>query len=380
MSFHHHTLRIHPDFERLIRAGTLAGAGTWATLGIAQAVGIPGASALFVAIGVPLTLTLGLRFARHKRGGGLPLVLLTIGGSIPALLWFRHYPAFALLATGAVVGLGAPRTAGWLPRLNGALALGVGTFAGVYVAAAVGSTRLVAHVPPLLTHALLGALFGFIAAFGHLATHARWDRDTVELLFRAQRKHGAVPPLAAQALHLYRRIRETLPRAAPSDPWGDTRRTVSRLVLQVLGLAAQAQEMAEHIALSDMDDLTRRQQAMRDAAAGATDSAAQRHYADTAAVLAQRLGRLGQFGRRRERVEAVCHHCLSVLENLRLALAQARLTGHGTGLDDVTRALDRLNTLQSELDCTAEALRELEPDATAAPSSLAGPVAPEPAV
>ncbi len=379
MAMLHRRLNLHPRFERLLLATALAGAATWAPLELAHLAGRHWTPALIATVGIPLTLTLGFRFARPDQAPAGLLALLAVAGSLPALLWFPRYPAFAILAGGAVLGLGLPSTGRWLPRINAALALGVATFAGVYVAAAVGSTRLVALVPPLLAYALMGALFGFIAGFGHLATHARWERDHVELLFRARRKHGIVPPLAVQALHLYRRIRETLPRGTHAGPWHDTRRTVSRLVLQVLGLATQSQDMGEHIALSDVDELTRRRQAMRDAAAGAQDAEAQRHYADTAAVLGQRLERLRQFGQRRERVEALCHHCLSVLENLRLALAQAQLTGQSAGVDEVTTALHRLNALQSELDCTAEALRELEPDVATGRPPPAGPVAPEPA-
>lgn len=369
------TLTIGPRFESLVYATTLAGAAgavLWTVLAwLGPAAYIPLGNLilpLIVASGIAWTWRREVPVSRPVGAGVLAWAVLTV--------WATRYPAFAILLAGAAISLGVPGTRGAFPRVNAALALGVSTFAGVYVAVALASVLGTYHLmPPLLRDALFGAAYGFIAAFGHLATQARWRRDEVERLFRAHKQHGGVPALAAQALHLYRRILETLPARDPDNAWEDTRRTVSRLVLQILGLAHQAQEMAEHLALCDRDDLERRRLAMSDAAAGAADPEARRHYAQTAAVLAQRLDRLRQFSRRRERVEALCHHCLSVLENLRLALAQARLTGQAAGLEEASAALDRLTALQSELDCTAEALRELEPDLVAAQALAPDPVA-----
>lgn len=363
-------------FERLVLRTALAGAAGWLAWAVLAGFA-PGARAALGSLILPLIPAAGIVLAwRRERPAALPLATALLG-SVVLHLWAARYPAFSLVLCGMAVSLGVPGVRPRLARLNAALALGVSLFAGAYVATALGSSPLVDRLlPPLLTHALEGTAFGFIAGFGHIATQGRWVRDPVEALFRAQAKGGAVPTLAVQAVHLYRRIRETLPAESAVPIWRETRRTVTRLVLQVLGLARQAQDMAEHLALSDRDALDRRRQAMQDAAAGAQDDEARRHYADTAAVLEQRLDRLREFGWRRERVEALCHHCLSVLENMRLASAQVRLTGRAAGADEAAAALDHLNALQTELDCTAEALRELEPDVSAAQPPPGPTVAP----
>ena len=373
----HRKFIVNPRLERLLIATTLAGAACWSAWGVVRALGLVGPYHVFGAMLVSLSLTVGVAATWRAEVRRITSVVVTLAACVPLWLWFGSYPAFALLASGAVASLAVPGP--WTPlvRVNAALALGVGAFAGYYVAAALAAVPVLTRIPPIVLPAILGAASGFVAAFGHVATRVRCESDTVELLFRAERKRAPVPPLAVQALHLYRRVREALPPDAGDETWAGVRQTVSRLVLQVLGLARQAQEMAEDVALSDVDELTRRAQAMRDAATGASDPQAKQHYTETAEVLMRRLQRLRQFGQRRERVEALCHHCLSVLENLRLALAQTRLSGTAAGIGEVSGALERLNALQSELDCTADALRELERDHPTVPSSPTGPLAPE---
>jgi len=95
------------------------------------------------------------------------------------------------------------------------------------------------------------------------------------------------------------------------------------------------------------------------------DSIAKGQYQQAHAALAEQLRYLREIGTARERVVARMHHYLAAMERLRMAVLNHRSADASRLSTEVQPILDDLKDLGREIDCSSEAMGEVEKNESA---------------
>jgi hypothetical protein len=356
-----HTLRFrdHEEFHRaalhMAVAGGLAGLAVhvaglvfpgfgpaWATAGLVGAVGFAAQPPAWrVRVG-----EIGLTVA----------VVLAVGVSL-LFVGSRTELGLAAAAAGfAVLAVRGGRRA-WATMAGAAGAL----FLARYVEGTFGAAGAAAGLAPWLVAGVSGLAFGFVGVLGLLPRHIEIGASRVEAAYEACRGKlaGEVRELADRAMGVWEKVDKTL------EPEAAARRAIEDSVVRVFDVAQKWASVESDGARTPADALIERMDAISAKVERTEDAVARKQYQDAHAALAEQLRYLREIATARERVIARMHHYLAAMERLRFAVLNNRSADASRVSTEVQPILDDLRDLGRDIDCSSEAIHEVEKDEVA---------------
>jgi hypothetical protein len=173
------------------------------------------------------------------------------------------------------------------------------------------------------------------------------------VLFRSVRE------LADRVMGVWEKVDKTLEPEAPA------RRAIEDSVVRVFDVAQKWASVESDGARAPADALIERMDAISAKVERTEDAVARKQYQDAHAALAEQLRYLREIATARERVIARMHHYLAAMERLRFAVLNNRSADASRVSTEVQPILDDLRDLGRVIDCSSEAIHEVEKDEVA---------------
>lgn len=291
---------------------------------------------------------------------GVALWLLTQRGPEPSLGVALFAATFGLLVAGRRKSAGADTSTARRTIVTVAIGAGVALAARFVLTQFVHADQL-AKLPAWLVAGMAGGAFALVAVLALLPRHVEVGRDRVTEAFDGchDAATGEVRVLVERAMEVWRRVATS--SLAEDD---DTRKTLEDSVVRLFEVARRWQEVERDGARTSAEALMERMEQLDAKIARLEDPIARGQYAQARAALAEQLRYLNEIGTSRERVVARMHHYLAAMERLRFAVINHRSADASRLSTEVQPILDDLRDLGKEIDCTSEALGEVERAAT----------------
>jgi hypothetical protein len=307
----------------------------------------PRALIALVAVVLALEVALGLaRFGKSETAGGAALAL-----------------AFAaLLARGGrrpLVVAPAAAAAALLMR---------------FVYASLVAAGQDAHVPPWILAAAAGAAFGFVGVLGVVPRHLRLRRNRVAAAYAACRDllGGEMRELAERGMGVWAKMN------AEGEPESPVRDTIEDSVVRLFDVGRKWAQVESDGARTPAGKLVERMDAIQAKLERCEDAIARGQYQQAHAALAAQVRYLRDIAIARERVIARMHHYLAAMERLRLAVINHRSADASRLSSEVQPILEDLEGLGREIDCSSEAMGQVEADGDGPAAAAAAAAAPRP--
>lgn len=210
--------------------------------------------------------------------------------------------------------------------------------------------------------ALAGGAFGLVSLLGVVPRHLDLHHDRIGDKWQAikDKSQGEVGELLGRAATLWEKVDASLER--DSSP----RRAIEDSVLRLFEVA-QKWQAVESESSTPADKLVERMQEIDQKISRTEDPVARGQYERARAALAEQLRYVQEINTSKERVVARMHHYLAAMERLRFAVINHRSADASRLSTEVQPILDDLNTLGKEIDCTSEAMGEVEKEADREP-------------
>jgi hypothetical protein len=203
---------------------------------------------------------------------------------------------------------------------------------------------------------LAGGAFGLVALLGTLPRHLHLHQDRVQDSWAKVKDkcQGEVGELLGRAATLWDKVDGSLERDSSA------RRAIEDSVLRLFEVAQKWQSVESESSLPPADKLVERMEEIDQKIARTDDSVAKGQYERARGALAEQLRYVQEINTSKERVIARMHHYLAAMERLRFAVINHRSADASRLSTEVQPILDDLNALGKEIDCTSEAIGEVE--------------------
>jgi hypothetical protein len=214
-------------------------------------------------------------------------------------------------------------------------------------------------LPDWLGAVIAGGAFGLVGLLGTLPRHLELHQDRIQDKWKAikDKSHGEIGELLGRAATLWEKVDASLERDSSA------RRAIEDSVMRVFDVAQKWQSVETESSLPPADKLVERMEEIDQKIARTDDSVAKSQYERARGALAEQLRYVQEINTSKERVVARMHHYLAAMERLRFAVINHRSADASRLSTEVQPILDDLNLLGKEIDCTSEALGEVEKEA-----------------
>jgi hypothetical protein len=214
-------------------------------------------------------------------------------------------------------------------------------------------------MPVWLGSVIAGGAFGLVALLGTLPRHLELHQDRIQDKWKTikDKSHGEIGELLGRAATLWEKVDASLERDSSA------RRAIEDSVMRVFDVAQKWQAVESESSLPPADKLVERMEEIDQKIARTDDSVAKSQYERARGALAEQLRYVQEINTSKERVVARMHHYLAAMERLRFAVINHRSADASRLSTEVQPILDDLNLLGKEIDCTSEALGEVEKEA-----------------
>ena len=216
------------------------------------------------------------------------------------------------------------------------------------------------HDMPIWVGAMLaGGAFGLVALLGILPRHIDVNQDRIQESWAKikDKSQGEVGELLGRAATLWEKVDASLERDSSA------RRAIEDSVIRLFDVAAKWQSVESESSLPPADKLVERMEEIDAKIARTDDAVAKGQYERARGALAEQLRYVQEINTSKERVVARMHHYLAAMERLRFAVINHKSADASRLSTEVQPILDDLNALGKEIDCTSEAIGEVEKEA-----------------
>ncbi|MFH0900855.1 MAG: hypothetical protein V2A73_09525 [Pseudomonadota bacterium] len=363
------TFKQHEEFHRaalhMSCAGALGGLAGYLVLLTSPVVAglVPSLPLAAIALGTALGACQPAQRTQLRRLGLLAVLLIAAlscleflerRGSEPSL----GSAAFALLFGGMLAACREEKR--WIAVL---LAGAAASLVGRFVSA---SLLAVSPLPGWIAALGVGAAFGLVATLGIVPWHLELRQDRVgEVWETLQRRiSGEQLSLAKRALEIWSRVERSFDAGTPA------RVAIEDSVLRLLDLAGRWQQVENGEAdARSADHLVERMTEIEQRIGQASDPIAIKQYEQAKAAIVEQLRYVREIAASRERVVARMHHYLAAMERLRFAVINCRSADASRLASEVQPILADLESLKNDIDCTSEALGEMERSQSSPPDA-----------